>query len=284
MSVYDELMKCCIQRQDIPMQKHFFLADNLPSDFAALLDVQPPRHGAIFTAEKNTTRGWARSKNTKYLPIAKELDDLVQPLLQRLHGSYSDCVLQNVMLDSDKKTLIVNVKGSGSRYCQLIKQVHRSNRVFFMIYLKTGYMHVKCFDQICKKRREELMPSKKRKLVTAVKDPDANYLCNQISTRLPDNIWEQLCVSVNIPYRNNSYMAKPKIQISPATNVTLMTTNPDRIRQEQQHQKQITEKMAKRSRGKEECNAPETVTTDPNVNLMDFAGDSGLSSLLAGFK
>ena len=268
MSVHDELKMCSIQRQDIDIQKPFSLSGDLPSDFVGLLDVQPPKHGAIFTAEKKVTRNWARKKNTNYLSMSKDIYMVLQPLLRRLHGNYTDCELQNIILDSDSNNLIINVKGKGSRYCPLIGREHHSNRAFFMISLRTGYLHVKCFDQNCKKRRDSILPSKKRKLDT-VNDPEANRICKIISTRLPDTIWEQLCVAVNVPYRNNSYTARPKIQISPATQVTLMTTNPHRIQQEKQ--KKLETKQ-------------ETAVVSHKIDLLDFSGNSTLSSLLAGFK
>jgi hypothetical protein len=259
-SVHEELKLCSIQRQDIQIQKPFFMTDKLPCDFATSLDIQPKKNGAVFTVEKKMIRGWSRKKSTKYIPIDIELYRLIQPLLRRLHGSYTDCVLHNLMLDSDKKTIIINVKGNGSRYCQVINNQHRSNRVFFIIYLRTGYMHVKCFDQNCKMLREE--PLKKRKLEKNV----INHFYNQTSTRLPDIIWEQLCVSLKIAYVNTSYTAQGKIQISPAINMTLMTTNSHRMRQENHENIKKVNKV-------KEVN-----------NLMDFAVNSDLSSLLAGFK
>jgi hypothetical protein len=263
----EELKLTSIQRQDQKIQQYTLFCSELPSDFAAEMDIQPPKTGAAFNSEKNQVRGISRRTGTQYLDLTRSSYDTLFSILIRIHKVYAQCSLQNVQLDNVKKVLIINIKGAGMRYCPIINREHRSNRVFFCVYLRTGYLQLKCFDLNCKKRLENLKPEKKcKKPSKEFKKPSKEdvQLRKVINIKLPENVWKTVCETVGVKFSNNSYSAKPQLTVFPATNIVQSNVN--------SHEQKVSDKTSIQQKSvKKELSSFLSKTND-------------FSDLLRGFK
>ena len=204
----------------------------LPLDFAESLDVCAPRRGAVFRKEKAVVHAAARRKNNSYLPPTCAVYTLLPKLFMRVHDSYSNLVIQNVMYDLEKKVLTVHVKGVSSRFCVLVGRNHQSNRVFFTVSLSNGFLQAKCFDTDCCKRRQELIPSRRRTSsapttsTTGSSSSIDREMRKVLNIKLDDTSWEALCKAVGAPFRNTGYTAKQNLMVSPAVSTLSLTHAP----------------------------------------------------------
>lgn len=197
------------------------VAEKLPVDFAAPLDVPAPRNGgAVFSQEKSQLRAVKRRKNVVYLDPTSPVFPLVQNILGRVDNHYQQIAIQSIAFDKEYKTLTVNVKGRNCRHCLLARREHVSNRIYFVVLLNRGYVQTRCFDTQCTKIRETLFPKKKDQSVPAAD----RHLVNILNTKLPDSIVNQVCQILSVKRQGSScYTKKQELYISPSTNSLLVT-------------------------------------------------------------
>jgi hypothetical protein len=112
-----------------------------------------PQSDALFTAERRIVNGFQRRKNTVPVDLTR-FPSGYQALLQiihNIHESYQYLAIHKLSVDEKKRTFLITVKGSGSRYCMYRNGFHSSNRVYFCLDLKRGRIHAHCFDPDCKR-------------------------------------------------------------------------------------------------------------------------------------
>ena len=84
-------------------------------DFAEELDVFAPKTGAVFSKEKTNVHVVKCIPN-RYLSFDNSVFNLINPLLSRVHETYRNVSLQNIMQDKNRNSLLINVKGISSRH------------------------------------------------------------------------------------------------------------------------------------------------------------------------
>lgn len=272
-TVYDELKLTTIIFVGCTSEINILTGrEDLPLDFAEELDVLAPKKGAVFSKEKTTVHAAKRRPNSSYLSFGNSVFNLIVPLLARVHETYRNVCLQNIMLDKDRKSLIINVKGSSSRHCCLIDRKHSSNRVYFIVLLATGYIQSRCFDSDCTKRRKDLFPVGKAKKTQKPFSLADQVLQKTLSTKIPEDIWKDICKAVNVPYKNSSYCARSSNSISPVSSITLTTSTKGKKRGKDEVEDEA------------DCVNPKRLAPVKEVKLAEVVtGDDALAQMLAVF-
>jgi hypothetical protein len=112
-----------------------------------------PKSDALFSSERRIVNGFQRRKNTEPVDPTRfpsGYHALLQTI-QNIHESYKYLAIHKLSIDEKKRTFLITVKGSGSRYCLYRNGFHSSNRVYFCLNLKRGRIHAHCFDPDCKR-------------------------------------------------------------------------------------------------------------------------------------
>jgi hypothetical protein len=175
---------------------------NLPIDFADELDILAPKKGAVFSKEKTVVHAANKRVNNAYVSFDHPIYSMLPPLLEMVNIKYRETSIQNIMVDREKKSIIINVKGSNSRFCCMKNHMHNSNRVYFVISLSTGMLQARCFDSECTKKRAQLFPFQKNKNVFSSNDLAMKKI---LCLKLPDETCKKICISLDIPFKKSQF-------------------------------------------------------------------------------
>jgi hypothetical protein len=72
-------------------------------------------------------------------------------IIKRINAQYSFVAIHRLSVDRKKRSFMISVKGSGSRYCMYKNGVHNSNRVYFCVDVKRARIQAHCSDPDCKR-------------------------------------------------------------------------------------------------------------------------------------
>lgn len=113
------------------------------------------------------------------LPCKQEIDSNNDDNKRDDHP-YAHIVIHDIVCNTTKKRLYINVQGRGSKYCYLHGADHTEARIYFTIAIETFYVSVSCNDPSCQKITTSYFdwliakkePSKKKKQIDEPKLTD----------------------------------------------------------------------------------------------------------------
>ena len=122
-----------------------------PVDMGNENDVIP--RSDTLPSKRSVQRGLQRRKNNLSLELSKYPSGCrtILQIIKRVNDSYRFLTIHKLSVDEQKRFFLINVKGSGSRYCMYKKGVHSSNQVYFCLDVKRARIQVHCFDPDCKR-------------------------------------------------------------------------------------------------------------------------------------
>jgi hypothetical protein len=150
MTTYEKLHTMSI----IPSRMGCFMDNVLqaPDDMGDSIDMVPDKSGVVFPLEKCTiSRSFARRKD---IPLAttnrRRCFQVLSDLMYKLHTAYQHIAIADARYTERTKSVLILVKAKGSRYCTIKGDEHRSNRIYFVMFLGTrARIEQRCFDADC---------------------------------------------------------------------------------------------------------------------------------------
>ena len=120
----------------------------IPQDMPNILDSRPI--GNILYKQERQIISRSKSYNTlqviKYADIYRKMTSVIRELLPQMR-----CVLiANIRFNVDKKSLYIDLRSTGSRYCPLHGGEHTSNRVYFVLMICSGQIFLNCYNKECR--------------------------------------------------------------------------------------------------------------------------------------
>ena len=112
---------------------------------------------ARLLSECSVVRGFQRRKNSLSLELGEWGSgcQTILAIIKRLHDNYSFLSIHRLFVDKKKRSFLITVKGSGSRYCMYRDGVHRTNRIYFSLDLKRARIKVHCLVPDCKRDHDK---------------------------------------------------------------------------------------------------------------------------------
>jgi hypothetical protein len=137
----------------VPMQMGMFTSGfTRPVDMGDELD-KIPDGDSLFPAERRLVSGFQRRKNLDSLSHGEHTQgfEYIRSIVARAHVEFQHLALHKVSIDRVKRSLLVTVKGKGSRFCPYKGNFHHSNRIYFSVQVKRARVQIHCFDADCRK-------------------------------------------------------------------------------------------------------------------------------------
>ena len=129
------------------------------------------------TLSRQTKVSYMSLRATEYTDIYRKMTVVIRNLLPQMKY----VLIANIRLHQEKKSLFIDLRSTGSRYCTAIGAEHKSNRVYFVALVRSGKMFLNCYNKEC---RENLKQSEKKEFQL---DPD---------------IRQDLCSALDIPMKS----------------------------------------------------------------------------------
>jgi hypothetical protein len=126
-----------------------------PVDMGDDNDTIPRSHG--LASENRAFSAFQCRKNSQSLELGDYPNgcQTILDIIKRMNENYNYLAIQKLCVDKNKRTFLISVKGSGSRFCIYKKGTHKNNRLYFSVDVNRARIEARCFDPDCKREHAE---------------------------------------------------------------------------------------------------------------------------------